>query len=90
MCKTITGQIGGSNLRKKIKQTDHYKIFTKFRRNIFLNSNNIKRIQLALNIIENVGFKKWNKQSSYNHNNTIVIKQLTQNQFKIQITSKGF
>ena len=76
MCKTITGQIGGSNLREKIRQTEHFKKFPKFRGSIFLKSNNIRQIQLALNIIDAVGFTKWNNQSSYNYNNTKVIKQL--------------
>ena len=76
MRKTITGQIGGSNLRDKIKQTEHFKSFPKFRKSIFLKSNNIRQIQLALNIIDAIGFEKWNQQSGYNYNNKAVVKEL--------------
>ena len=76
---SIHGQIGGSNLRDKIKSTEAYQNLSKIQQKMFLSGNNIRNIQHAINVIGNIGFEEWYRISDYSFNSIEIIKELTKN-----------
>ena len=62
-------------LRIKILETESYKKLSKIQKDICLKRNNIKAIENALNVIKNIGFDKWDKESNSNYLNKLIIKE---------------
>lgn len=62
--------------RQKVISTDAYKSMSKIQQIMAKKRNNIKAIEHALNVIENVGFAQWEKQSNSNYLNKLIINEL--------------
>lgn len=59
-----------------IVATDSYKNLNKIQQKVVRKYNNVKEIQHALNVIENIGFEAWNKKFKTTYLNILIIKNI--------------
>jgi len=62
--------------RQKVISTDAYQSLSKIQKMMVVKRNNIKIIEHALNVIGNIGFPKWEKQSNSSYLNILIIKEI--------------
>ncbi len=63
-----------------IEKTDAYKSMNPLQKKVVRKYNNVKEIQHALNVIENIGFEEWNKKFKTTYLNILIIKEISNEQ----------
>lgn len=68
------------NTREKIKNTKIYQGLEFYRKKIVLKRNNVKAIEHSLEVIKNIGFDQWEKQTQSNYLNRLIINEIKNNE----------
>ena len=74
--KTVNGSIGGKDVRKDIQETTHFQSMTKMLQKLCMSSNNVRKINDALVIINNIEYEKWEKNTNFRYNNKKIINEI--------------
>jgi bacterioferritin (cytochrome b1) len=59
-----------------LEKTDAYKSMNLLQKKVVRKHNNVKEIQHALNVIENIGFEDWEKKFKTTYLNILIIKNI--------------
>lgn len=62
--------------KDKIKSTESFKKLSPIQQKLALKRTNVLKIEHALNVIQNRGYKFWYTNSKYSYNNTMLIDDL--------------
>lgn len=62
--------------KDKVKNTKAFQSRSKIQQRIIAKRKNVLSIEHAINVIKNIGYVKWHKQSNYSHNNILIIDEL--------------
>lgn len=65
-------------LRDKIVVSDCYLSMDNIQQKLSIKTNNLRKLENHLNVINNVGYEKWLQQSKPNYLNKLLIKELKQ------------
>ena len=63
-------------IRKKIKETEHFKSMDSVLRNIYLKKSVVERIRLGVSISKAQGYDQWTKMTSANENVRAIVKEI--------------
>lgn len=63
--------------RQKIKNTQAYLGLSKMQQKVSTMRSNVKAIENSLEVVKNVGFDQWDKQTQSNYNNRLIVKEIS-------------
>ena len=78
--KTQATALSTMDLYSRIMDTETYKSGSYIQRKILLNSNNVKALLNAINVIKNMGYEKWERTTNFRSTNKEVLRELCNNE----------